>query len=141
MGFSVSASAAILAVSLIMVLEVSMGTILPILTELDESYDALRKRAVDELQTAINIENITVESNASLHDVTIMVKNTGATVIESIHVHVLINGTLTSFTCDDDYWFPESHYTLSVDGISGSGDRQVKVVTNNGISSYASYST
>jgi archaellum component FlaF (FlaF/FlaG flagellin family) len=141
MGFSVSASAAILAVSLIMVLEVSMGTILPILTELDESYDALRKRAVDELQTAINIENITVESNASLHDVTIMVKNTGATVIESIHVHVLINGTLTSFICDDDYWFPESHYTLSVDGISGSGDRQVKVVTNNGISSYASYST
>lgn len=118
-----------------------MGTILPILTELDESYDALRKRAVDELQTAINIENITVESNASFHDITITVKNTGSTVIESGYVHVLINGTLTSFICDDDYWFPESHYTLSVDGISGSGDQQVKVVTNNGISTYASYST
>ncbi len=141
MGFSVSASAAIIAVALIMVLEVSMGTILPILTELDESYDALRKRAVDELQTAINIENITVESNASFHDITITVKNTGSTVIESGYVHVLINGTLTSFICDDDYWFPESHYTLSVDGISGSGDQQVKVVTNNGISTYASYST
>lgn len=141
MGFSVSASAAIIAVALIMVLEVSMGTIFPILTELDESYDALRKRAVDELQTAINIENITVESNASFHDITITVKNTGSTVIESGYVHVLINGTLTSFICDDDYWFPESHYTLSVDDISGSGDQQVKVVTNNGISNYASYST
>lgn len=139
MGFSISASMAVLAVALIMILEISMGTVFPILTELDESHDALRKRAVDELQTAITIENTTVESNNSLHDVTITVKNTGSTVIQTRYVHVLINGSLQLFTADDAYWFPESSYSLSVYGISGSGRQQVKVITNNGISCYTSY--
>ncbi|MDG6219051.1 MAG: hypothetical protein QCI00_06385 [Candidatus Thermoplasmatota archaeon] len=141
MGFSISASMGILAVALIMVLEISMGALFPVITELDESYDALRKRAVDELQTSVTIENITVESNNSLHDVTITVKNTGSTVIDIRYVNVLINGLLQSFTSDDSYWFPESNYTLSVYGVTGSGLQQVKVIANNGISCYASYLT
>lgn len=124
-----------------MVLEISMGALFPVITELDESYDALRKRAVDELQTSVTIENITVESNNSLHDVTITVKNTGSTVIDIRYVNVLINGLLQSFTSDDSYWFPESNYTLSVYGVTGSGLQQVKVIANNGISCYASYLT
>lgn len=141
MGFSISASMGILAVAVIMVLEISMGAFFPVLTGIDESYDALRKRAVDELQTALTIENITVGSNNSLHDVTITVKNTGATVINTRYVNVLINGLLRSFAQEESYWFPESYYTFSVYGVSGSGLQQVKVVANNGISCYGSYST
>jgi archaellum component FlaF (FlaF/FlaG flagellin family) len=136
MGFSVSAAAAIIGVAFIMVLEVSMGTILPVLNDLDESYDEMRQRAIDELQTGFKIQNISVQINGSLHDLSIQVKNTGSTVIENSYVSLLINGTLSSFTCTNDYWFPENIYTLSVYGLSGSGEKKIKLIAKNGISDY-----
>lgn len=139
MGFSVSAAAAIIGIAFIMVLEVSMGTILPVLNDLDESYDEMRQRAIDELQTRIEIENISVQSNGSLHDLSIQVKNNGSTVVENSYVNLLINGTLSSFTCANDYWFPENSYTLSVYGVSGSGEKKIKLIAKNGISDYETY--
>jgi len=139
MGFSISASTAIIGVAILMTLEVSMGTVIPVLTDLDESYDDMRQRTLDELQTSIVISNITVQANASLHDLSIKVDNTGSTVIDSNYVHVLIDGVLSSFTSSESYWFPEQLVTLSVYGVSGSGSKIVKVVTNNGISDYKSY--
>lgn len=140
LGFSISATSAIIGVAIIMVIEVSVGTVIPVITDLDNSYDEMRQRAVEELQTMIEIENINVQTNDSLHDLSIEIKNTGSTVIESSYVNVLVNGSLSSFLCDDEYWFPESIYTVSVDGVSGSGLKKVKIITNNGISDYDTYS-
>jgi archaellum component FlaF (FlaF/FlaG flagellin family) len=123
-----------------MVLEVSMGTVLPVLSDVDESYDEMRNRAVDELQTDIEIDDITVQANSSFHDITINLTNRGSTVIDSSYVHCLIDGSIQGFTVNSRYFFPESSYSLSVNGLAGSGMHQVKVVTMNGISDYATYS-
>ena len=123
-----------------MVLEVSMGTVLPVLTDLDESYDDMRNRAVDELQTNIQITDMSAQANSSLHDLTINLTNSGSTVIETSYINVLIDGSMSVFAIDDLYWFPESSYTVLVNGVSGSGVHQVKVITKNGICDYATYS-
>ncbi|MBS3778397.1 MAG: hypothetical protein KGY50_03785 [Candidatus Thermoplasmatota archaeon] len=140
MGFSISATSAIIGIAIIMVIEISVGTIIPVITDLDSSYDEMRQRAVNELQTNIEIQNITVQTNGSLHDLSIQIKNTGSTVIKSLYVDVLVDGSLSSFTCADEYWFPENTYTVSVNGLSGSGSKKVKIITNNGISEYHTYS-
>ncbi len=141
MGFSISATAAIIGVSFLMILEISMGTLFPVITNIDESYDNMRERAINELQTDIEIHNISVQANSSLHDLSIQVKNTGSTTIKVSNVDLLINGTLSSFTCSNQYWFPENTYELSVYGLSGSGLKKVKIITYNGISDYDTYST
>jgi len=123
-----------------MVLEVSMGTVLPVLTDLDESYDEMRNRAVAELQTDIEINDMSAQANGSLHDVSINLTNSGSTVIETMYVTVLIDGSNSVFAVDELYWFPESSYTISVNGVSGSGVHQVKVITKNGICDYETYS-
>ena len=139
MGFSISATTAIIGVAFIMVLEVSMGTIIPVLTEVDESFNDMRQRAIDQLQTNVVINNITVQANASLHDLEIKIKNSGSTVIDKSFITLLINGSLSSFTCSSDYLFPESEYSLFVYGVSGSGSIKVKIITKNGISDYDTY--
>lgn len=139
-GFSISATAAIIGVSFLMILEISMGTLFPMFTDIDESYDNMRQRAIDELQTDIEIENISVQANSSLHDLTINLKNKGATTIEVSSVDLLVNGSLFPFSCNEEYWFPESNYTISVYGLSGSGLQQVKLIVFNGISDYGTYS-
>ncbi|MBS3802183.1 MAG: hypothetical protein KGY65_05480 [Candidatus Thermoplasmatota archaeon] len=123
-----------------MVLEVSVGTVLPVLTDLDESYDKMRNRAVEELQTDIQINDMSTQANNSLHDLTINLTNSGSTVIETSYITVLIDGSNSVFAVDELYWFPESSYTMMVPGISGSGVHQVKVITKNGICDYATYS-
>ncbi len=139
MGFSISVSAATIGVAIIMILEVSMGTIIPLFTDLNDSYENMRNRIIEEIQTEIEINNITVQPNASLHDITITVKNTGSTVIDVAYLDLLVNGLLSSFSYDDEYWFSENTYTITVHGLSGSGSNKVKIITENGISDYHSY--
>lgn len=140
MGFSISATVAIIGVSLIMILEVSLGTMIPVFTDINESYDEMKQRTINQIQTEIEIQNITVYANNSLHDLSILVKNTGSTVIEKSYVNILINGSLYSFDCTKNYWFPEGTYSLSIYGVPGSGSKKIKLISTNGISDYATYS-
>ncbi len=139
LGFSISATAAIIGVAVIMVLEVTMATMFPMVTDLDESYKEMSKRAIENIQTEIEIQNITVQINGSLHDLSIQIKNSGSTVIENTYVDLLINGTLSEFITSEEFWFPESNYTILANGISGSGLQRVKLITKNGISDYDTY--
>jgi archaellum component FlaF (FlaF/FlaG flagellin family) len=139
LGFSISATAAIIGVAVIMVLEVTMATMFPMVTNLDESYKEMSKRAIENIQTEIEIQNITVQINGSLHDLSIQIKNSGSTVIENANVDLLINGTLSEFITSEEFWFPESNYTIRANGISGSGLQRVKLITKNGISDYDTY--
>ena len=139
LGFSVSATAAIIGVAVIMVLEVSLATMFPIITDLDGSYKEMSKRAIESIHTDIEIQNISVQLNESLHDLSIQIKNSGSTVIENDYVDLLINGTIYGFITSEEYWFPESNYTIVINGISGSGLQRVKLITKNGISDYDTY--
>jgi len=139
MGFSISAATAIIGVTLVMALEVSLGTMIPLYTDIQESYHDMKKRSIEEIQTDLSIEQVNATVNASNHDVNITIKNTGSTTIESAYITILIDGEQEAFVCDSSYLYPESSYYLLVNGISGSGEKKIKIITANGISCYETY--
>jgi archaellum component FlaF (FlaF/FlaG flagellin family) len=139
MGFSVAAAAAIIGVSLLMILEIFAGNTIPLYTEIQDSYKDMKNRAIDELQTMISIQNVTTSPNASNYDVNITVQNTGSTVIDTRYITLLINGTKTIFTSSSAYIYPTSSVYLNSDDLSGNGQKKLKIITKNGISSYETY--
>ena len=57
MGFSLVAAAAIIGVSIVMAIEIIVGTTIPTITDVHDSFDDMRDRAIDQVQTDINITN------------------------------------------------------------------------------------
>lgn len=139
MGFSISAAAAIIGVSVLMIVEISLGTLLPVYMDIQESYGDMRDRAVEELQTSIAITETNTTVNASGYDLNVTLENSGSTVVDTRYLHVLIDGVSVSFSCDHSYIYPENNVFILVNGLSGSGENKVKIITENGISCYDSY--
>lgn len=139
MGFSISAAAAIIGVSVLMILEISLGTLMPVYTDIQKSYDDMRDRAVEELQTSITITCTNTTVNASGYDLNVTLENSGSTTVDTQYLDVLINGVSIPFSCDSSYIYPENNASIQVYGISGSGENKVKIITENGISCYDSY--
>ena len=139
MGFSVAAAAAIIGVSLLMILEMFVGNTIPLYAEIQDSYKDMRNRAIDELQTMISVQNVTTSPNASNYDLNITLQNTGSTVVDMTYVTLLINGTKTSFTSSSTYLYPASSVNLTSNDLLGSGQKKLKIITKNGISSYETY--
>jgi len=136
MGFSLVAAAAIIGVSLVMGLEIIVGTTIPIITNINESYNEMRNRAIDQVQTNINITSVTSEINGSNYDINITVENVGSVTLEPTYFNILINGIKNEFTCSKTFLYPENEVYFNVLNISGSGESRLKIVTNNGISDY-----
>ncbi len=136
MGFSLVAATAIIGVSLIMCLEIIVETTVPTITDLNESFKNMRIRAIDQVQTDIDITAVTYEINGSNYDINITVKNIGSITLKTIYFDILINGTRNEFTCSESYIYPENEIYFNVLNISGSGETRLKIVTNNGIYDY-----
>jgi archaellum component FlaF (FlaF/FlaG flagellin family) len=136
MGFSLVAAAAIVGVSLVMGLEIIVGTTIPTITNINESYNEMRNRAIDQVQTNINITSVTSEINGSNYDINITVENVGSVTLEPTYFNILINGIKNEFTCSKTFLYPENEVYFNVLNISGSGECRLKIVTNNGISDY-----
>lgn len=136
MGFSLVAAAAIIGVSILMAIEIIVGTTVPTLTDVHDSFDGMRDRAIDQVQTAINITDVTSEANGSNYDINVTVENTGSTTLKTIYFNILVNGTDKEFTCSKSYLHPENEVYFNVSSLQGTGDRRLKVVTDNGISDY-----
>jgi len=141
MGFSVS-----IAVGLIFIIIIASSII--VIDALSAASDQLEdaKKLHEEieggkLQTRITIQSISVSGDPSDYSVTIRIKNEGSTTLDPLKLNVLIDGSLKSFTVTPSTsWFPEKEVTVSVTNLSGSGTHRVKVVTENGISDYETYS-
>lgn len=138
MGFSLTASAAIIGVALVISIELIVSTSIPTVTDVHDSYDEMTDRSIEKLQTEINITNIVTSPNASLHDLSFEVKNKGSSTLDTNYFTVLINGTSKEFTSTTRYIYPESSTDFSVSAIGNSTNR-IKVVTSNGISDYYEY--
>ncbi len=141
MGFSVSTATAIIGVTIVMALEVSLGAMIPMYTNIQESYQDMKTRSIDELQTDITINDVNVTANASLHDLNITIKNTGCIVLEREYITILIDGVIKDFTSSSAYLYPESIEYYIINGLSGIGEKKIKIIAPNGISCYASYNT
>jgi archaellum component FlaF (FlaF/FlaG flagellin family) len=140
MGFSLVGAAAIIGVSILMIIEIIISNGVPTITNVDEAFDEMRNRAVDQVQTDINITGVTSVVNGSGYDINITVENTGSVTLETANFDILINGTINDFSCSKSYSHPENIVYFDVPSITSLGLQKIKVVTNNGISDYYEFS-
>lgn len=136
MGFSLVASVAIIGVSILISIEIIIGATIPTITDMHESFDDMKNRAIDQVQTDINITTVTTSPNGSNYDINITVENSGSVTLKTSYFNILINGTEEQFTCTKSYLHPENEVYFNKYNFTGTGDRILKVVTNNGISDY-----
>lgn len=136
MGFSLVAATAIIGVSIIMCLEIIAGTTIPTITDLNKSYDYMRNRAIDQVQTNIDITSVNSGINGSSYDINIIVENIGSITLQTSNFDILINGTIYEHTCSKLYLYPQDEAYFNVSSIPDSGDKRLKIITNNGISDY-----
>jgi len=139
MGFSISAAAAIIGVAILISFELIVADVIPTVTDTYDAYDEMRDRAIDQIQTDINITSISTPANDSNYDLTITVENTGSITLETENFNILINGTSHIFTCSKKYFHPENQVYFNVTNLAGVGSRRLKIVADNGISDYYTY--
>lgn len=139
MGFSLVATTAIIGVAVLISLELIVGTTIPTITEIHNSYDEMRNRAIDQLQTDIAIISVSTPANDSNYDLNITVENTGGITLKTQYFDILINGTKYEYECYKDYIYPTAQVYFNVRNLQGTGTRILKIVTDNGISKYYEY--
>ena len=136
MGFSLIASAAILGVTLFMAAEIINSDLLPTIEDINDSYDSMKDRLRDQVQTDVNITAVSRSFNGSNYDYNISVQNTGSVTLTTEDFVILINGTTYQFTCTHSYVHPENTVYFQVVNVAGAGVKRLKVITNNGIADY-----
>ncbi|MCX6665431.1 MAG: hypothetical protein NT038_05155 [Euryarchaeota archaeon] len=139
MGFSLSASAAVIAVALFIALEIVTGSIFPTMEGINDSYDDLKNRMIDQVHTNINITSIDRQTNESNYDYNITIKNTGSTTLETNDFVIILNGTKQLFTSSQSYLYPDCIVYFTIVNVPDAGSNRIKVVADNGISDYAEY--
>lgn len=104
----------------------------------EDQYKIQNKR----LQTDISITDSTANGPSASYDLTINLTNTGSETLNSSALNVLIDGAIESYTpsLSTTTWTPDETKTLEITGLSGAGSHRVKVITENGISDYDTYS-
>lgn len=136
MGFSLVGAAAIIGVSILMGIEIIVSTTIPTIIDVHDAFDDMRDRAIAQVQTDINITDVSSVVNGSNYDINITIENTGSVTLETSFFDILINGTKKDFSCSRSYIHPENQVYFNILNLSGSGLRRLKVVTNNGIADY-----
>jgi flagellar protein FlaF len=136
MGFSLVAAAAIIGFSVIMAIEIVVSTTVPTIIDVHNALDDMKERAIDQIQTSVNITDVTSEVNGSNFDINITVKNIGSITLKTTYFNILVNGTDKSFSCSKIYIHPENEVYFNVSNIQDTGNLRLKVITNNGISDY-----
>ncbi|MBN2066573.1 MAG: hypothetical protein JW771_07195 [Candidatus Thermoplasmatota archaeon] len=139
MGFSVSAAAAIIGVTLIMAVGSLTAELLPSLTETNDSFASMKERAIARVQTDIAIKNVSTPANGSNYDLNFIVENMGSVTLKTRYFTILINGTQYHYSSTSDYLYLTGEVNFSITNLSGSGTRRLKVITENGIATYYDY--
>jgi len=139
MGFSLIASAAILGVTLFMAVQIITGDLLPTIESINDSYGDMKDRLANQLQTDISITTVSRVINGPNYNYNITVQNTGSITLNTEDFVILINGTEYQFTCSHAYLHPESTVYFQVIDIAGDEPKRMKVITDNGIEEYYTY--
>jgi archaellum component FlaF (FlaF/FlaG flagellin family) len=139
MGFSLVAATAIVGVAVLISLELIVGTTIPTITDVHDSYDEMRDRSIEQLQTGVNITSVSTPANDSNYDLNITIENTGSITLKTQYFNILINGTKYNYECDKEYLYPTKQVYFNVRSLEGNGNRILKIITNNGISKYYEY--
>lgn len=140
MGFSLAAAFAVIGVSILISIEILTGSLLPTITNFDDSYDDMIDREINRVQTDINITSVSTSANDSNYDHNITLENTGSVTLKTSDFTIMINGTVQPFSYSNSYLYPEKIVYFNIYNLAGNGSKRLKVVTDNGISDYYDYS-
>lgn len=107
----------------------------------DASYEQ-NEMQIKRLQTDILMDSSIPSGSAASYNLTITLSNTGSETLRSDELNILVDGIIESYTFapTTTTWTPDETITLTVAGLSGGGSHRVKVITENGISDYDTYS-
>ena len=134
MGFSVSASTAIIFAGMFL----AVGILYPAVSN---GYEQIQDAEVERDQAQLDLRNTAIEIDAENTDSTqITVDNTGSTSLTVSEVDLIVDGTYqprsglgtTVVGASGDLWLPGE--TLEIEGFNGSPGDDFKVVTEHGIS-------
>lgn len=139
MGFSLVAAFGVIGVSILIAVEIMMGGLLPVVTNINESYDKMVKRRVDRTQTMITITGVDTSPNVSNWDHNISVENTGSMSLKTNEFDIIMNGTRQVFSCADPYIYPEDEAYFYVYNYSSKKNIKLKIITETGVSDYYEY--
>ena len=136
MGFSLSAAFAIIGMSIFVAIEIFSTQFSPVIYDYENSNSELIERYIKRIETNINITQVNITSNLTNYDFNITIKNTGANVLKTNEINVLINGNLESFQCNDKYIIPIVETNLILKNLNYNGIVRIKIITGNGIEEY-----
>ena len=140
MGFSLTAAAVIIGLSVLIATEIIIGAFAPMVENINESYGDMKNRIVDQVHTGINITNVATTVNGANHNISITVENTGSVVLNTSYFNILVNGTDRQFVCLKSYIYLKNIAYFNVTTLEGNtGPRRLKVVTENGVTDYYEY--
>ena len=136
MGFSVSASAAIVFVGFV----VAFTTLYPVAANgferVTDARDDAADRALDQRNTAVELSNVSYEN--ATDTLTVEVTNTGATELSVAETDLLVDNTYWTGNrsvdgdADTDVWLPGETLTITAGNVTLEPER-VKVVTEHGV--------
>lgn len=139
MGFSLVAAFGVIGVSILIAVEIMTGGLLPVVTNINESYDKMVKRRIDRSQTMITITGVDTTINDSNWDHNISVENTGSISLKTRDFDIIMNGTRQVYSCPDPYLYPEDEAYFHVYNYSSQTNIKLKIITETGVSDYYEY--
>lgn len=142
MGFSVSATIAIFFIAFLAIGSSIYHTTYGTLHSLSNSIREQHEMMMNTLQTSISIASISVAGESSDYDLVVIVENKGSVTLDPSKLSILIDGVLQVNNLNNSAWFPKQSITIRYEHLSSSiGDHRIKIVTENGVSAYGTYST
>ena len=139
MGFSVVAASAIIGVSILVAIELIVGTTIPTMTEVNDAFDEMRNRIIKQAQSDINITSVGVIRNVTLWDINISVENSGSVTFDTTKFNVILGGINQVYECKDTFLYPADTTFFLINGYSAKATTRIKIVAENGISDYYEY--
>ena len=127
MGFSVSGSAAIIFIGLVVAAGIAVPPVVGSFGSLAGAQGEQVDRGIDALHPEFEIEAATYDDDED--ESTINVRNSGSTTLSGEKTSVLVDGEIKTGAIDDGLWVPGETRTIEIDG---KPDR-VKIVAENGI--------
>ena len=131
MGFATSMTVAIIFIGILIIATTTIPIIIQSHENVQESKDNKHEMQIDQLNTAIDISNMTKNGGNSLF---IFVSNTGTTTLRGNKSNVLIDGLYENYTVTPTgYWMPQTSAVFTVN-TSTSVDHMITIISENGIS-------
>ena len=130
MGFSVSGSAAIIFIGLVVAAGIAVPPVVGSFGSLAGAQGEQVDRGIDALNTEFEIESAAYDDSSD--KLTLELENTGSTTLSRAGTSVLVDGDIKPGVAGEGLWVPGETITITVDGVDPKPDR-VKIVVENGI--------